>query len=159
MERSLTDLIRFLDQSGSMSDSDISNVSQKIKFTDVLDVVTSMSKGDEAAARSIMAKYDDRFTVAQEYSSVPTANKPSGFKPIKPVGSSPTMAGRPTNPNGPQAQQAGVPGQPNQQFGRNAQQGQGDEEQDVNNMLLDPANKNKPEVRQIQSLLQRMQQR
>lgn len=150
MERSLTDLIRFLDQSGSMSDSDISNVSQKIKFTDVLDVVTSMSKGDETAARSIMAKYDDRFTVAQEYSSVPTANKPSGFKPIKPVGSSPTMAGRPTNPNGPQAQQAGVPGQPNQQ-------GQDSEEQDVNNMLLDPANKNKPEVRQIQSLLQRMQ--
>ena len=150
MERSLTDLIRFLDQSGSMSDSDISNVSQKIKFTDVLDVVTSMSKGDEAAARSIMAKYDDRFTVAQEYSSVPTANIPSGFKPIKPVGSSPTMAGRPTNPNGPQAQQAGVPGQPNQQ-------GQDSEEQDVNNMLLDPANKNKPEVRQIQSLLQRMQ--
>lgn len=150
MERSLTDLIRFLDQSGSMSDSDISNVSQKIKFTDVLDVVTSMSKGDETAARSIMAKYDDRFTVAQEYSSIPTANKPSGFKPIKPVGSSPTMAGRPTNPNGPQAQQAGVPGQPNQQ-------GQDSEEQDVNNMLLDPANKNKPEVRQIQSLLQRMQ--
>lgn len=146
MERSLTDLIRFLDQSGSMSDSDISNVSQKVKFTDVLDVVTSMSKGDEAAARSIMAKYDDRFTVAQEYSSVPTANKPSGFKPIKPVGSSPTMAGRPTNPNGPQAQQAGI-------------QGQDSEEQDVNNMLLDPANKNKPEVRQIQSLLQRMQQR
>jgi hypothetical protein len=143
MERSLTDLIRFLDQSGSMSDSDISNVSQKIKFTDVLDVVTSMSKGDESAARSIMAKYDDRFTVAQEYSSIPTANKPSGFKPIKPVGSSPTMAGRPTNPNGPQAQ-------PNQQ-------GQGDEDQDVNNMLADPANKNKPEVRQIQSLLQRMQ--
>jgi hypothetical protein len=78
---------------------------------------------------------------------VPTANKPSGFKPIKPVGSSPTMAGRPTNPNGPQAQQ----------FGQNAQQGQGDEEQDLNNMLADPANKNKPEVRQIQSLLQRMQ--
>jgi hypothetical protein len=147
MERSLTDLIRFLDQSGSMSDSDISNVSQKIKFTDVLDVVTSMSKGDETAARSIMAKYDDRFTVAQEYSSVPTANKPSGFKPIKPVGSSPTMAGRPTNPNGPQAQR----------FGQNTQQGQGDEEQDLNNMLADPANKNKPEVRQIQSLLQRMQ--
>lgn len=143
MERSLTDLIRFLDQSGSMSDSDISNVSQKIKFTDVLDVVTSMSKGDEIAARSIMAKYDDRFTVAQEYSSIPTANKPSGFKPIKPVGSSPTMAGRPTNPNGPQAQQTGMQWQ--------------DDDQDVNNMLADPANKNKPEVRQIQSLLQRMQ--
>jgi hypothetical protein len=140
MERSLTDLIRFLDQSGSMSDSDVANVSQKMKFTDVLDVVTAMSKGDETAARTIMANYDDRFTVAQEYSSVPTANKTSGFKPIKPVGSSPTMAKQPTNPNGPQAQQ-----------------GQDGEEQDVNNMLADPANKNKPEVRQIQSLLQRMQ--
>jgi hypothetical protein len=137
MERSLTDLIRFLDQSGSMSDSDVSNVSQKMKFTDVLDVVTAMSKGDETAARTIMANYDDRFTVAQEYSSVPTASRTSGFKPIKPVGSSPTIAGKPTNPNGPQAQD--------------------DEEQDVNNMIADPANKNKPEVKQIQSLLQRMQ--
>ena len=53
------------------------------------------------------------------------------------------MAGRPTNPNGPQAQQTVMQGQ--------------DDDQDVNNMLADPANKNKPEVRQIQSLLQRMQ--
>jgi hypothetical protein len=149
MERSLPELIRFLDQSGSMSDADIANVSKKMKFTDVLDVVAAMSKGDEAAARSVMANYDDRFTVTQEYSSVPIAKKPSGFKPIQPVGSSPTMAGRPTNPNGPQAQ---LPGQPNQP-------GQDGEDQDLNNLLADPANKNKPEVRQIQSLLQRMQQR
>jgi hypothetical protein len=72
---------------------------------------------------------------------VPTARKPSGFKPIKPV---PTIAAKPTNPNGLQAQQA--PGQ----------QAQQDNEEDINAVLADPVNKNRPEVRQIQSLLQRM---
>ena len=142
-DRSLKDLIRFLDPSGTMSDSDIANVSQKMKFTDVLDLVTLVGKGNESEARDLMAKYDERFTVAKEYTSVPTAKKPSGFKPIKPVGTAPTIAQKPMNPNGPAAQPT---------------QGQG-EESDVDDMLADPMNKNKPEVRQIQSLLQRMQQR
>lgn len=141
-DRSLKDLIRFLDPSGSLSDSDIANISQKMKFTDVLDLVTLVGKGSESEARDIMAKYDDRFTVAKEYTSVPTAKKPSGFKPIKPVGTAPTMAQRPQNPNGMQQQAQGQ-----------------DQEQDLDDMLADPMNKNKPEVRQIQSLLQRMQNR
>lgn len=147
-DRSLKDLIRFLDPSGSMSDSDIANVSQKMKFTDVLDLVTLVGKGSESEARDLMAKYDERFTVAKEYTSVPTAKKPSGFKPIKPVGTAPTIAQKPMNPNGPAAQQP-----------QQGQQLQGQDEEDVDAMLSDPMNKNKPEVRQIQSLLQRMQQR
>ena len=54
-DRSLKDLIRFLDPSGSMSDSDIANVSQKMKFTDVLDLVTLVGKGSESEARDLMA--------------------------------------------------------------------------------------------------------
>lgn len=135
-DRSLKDLIRFLDPSGSLSDSDIAGIAQKMKFTDVLDIVTLVGKGSESEARELMAKYDDRFTVAKEYTSVPTG-KPSGFKPIKPVGTAPTIAQRPQNPNG------------------NAQQ----DNADMDDVLADPMNKNKPEVRQIQSLLQRMQNR
>ena len=146
-DRSLKDLIRFLDPSGSLSDSDIASIAQKMKFTDVLDVVTLVGKGSETEARELMSKYDDRFTVAKEYTSVPTAKKPSGFKPIKPVGTAPTIAQKPQNPNGPAAQQP-----------QQGQQGQG-EESDVDDLLADPMNKNKPEVRQIQSLLQRMQNR
>lgn len=138
-DRSLKDLIRFLDPSGSLSDSDIAGIAQKMKFTDVLDIVTLVGKGSESEARELMAKYDDRFTVAKEYTSVPTAKKPSGFKPIKPVGSAPTIAQRPQNPNG------------------NSQQDQ--DSADMDDVLADPMNKNKPEVRQIQSLLQRMQNR
>lgn len=138
-DRSLKDLIRFLDPSGSLSDSDIASIAQKMKFTDVLDIVTLVGKGSETEARDLMAKYDDRFTVAKEYTSVPTTNRPSGFKPIKPVGTAPTIAQKPQNPNGPAGQQG--------------------DEADVDDMLTDPMNKNKPEVRQIQSLLQRMQNR
>ena len=58
-----------------------------------------------------------------------TTNKPATFP-----SDFTTMANKPTNPNGPQA----------------------DDQDDVDNVLADPMNKNKPEVRQIQSLLQRM---
>lgn len=141
-DRSLKDVIRFLDPSGDMTDADIAAIASKLKFTEVLDVITAVGKDNLKDARNMLAKYDQRFATAaeesmtNEYSSVPTANK-SGFKPIKPVGTSPTMAGKPTNPNGPQT---------------------GDED-DVDDVLADPMNKNKPEVRQIQNLLQRMGRR
>ena len=61
---------------------------------------------------------------------------PSSFKPIKPVGSSPTIARPNTNPNGPQDDDS--------------------EGQELDTALQDPQTKNRPEVRQIQSLLQRM---
>lgn len=140
-DRSLKDVIRFLDPSGAMSDADVAAVASKLKFTEVLDIITAVGKDDLSKARDMLAKYDQRFATAaeesitNEYSSVPATNK-SAFKPIKPVGSAPTMAQRPTNPNGAQ-----------------------DDEDDVDSVLADPANKNKPEVRQIQSLLQRMGRR
>ncbi len=141
-DRSLKDVIRFLDPSGDMADADIAAVSSKLKFTEVLDIITAVGKDDLDAARSLLAKYDQRFatgaeeSITNEYSSVPTTTNKSAFKPIKPVGSAPTTAQKPTNPNGPQA-----------------------DEDDVDAMLADPANKNKLEVRQIQSLLQRMGRR
>ena len=139
-ERSLTELDRFLDPSGTMGDADIANVTQKMKFTDVLDVITNVSKGNESDARTILAKYDDRFQVANEYSSVPTAPRTSGFKPIKPIGTSQT-------PNGPK---------PNNPTGGNQQDGEGEE---LDQIIHDPKNQNSPEVRQIQSLVQRIKQR
>lgn len=140
-ERSLSDLVRFLDPSGSMGDADIANVTQKMKFTDVLDVITNVSKGNDTDARTILAKYDDRFKVTNEYSSVPTAPKTSGFKPIKPIGTSQT-------PNGPK------PNNPNS--GNQQQDSEGDE---LDQIIHDPQNQNSPEVRQIQSLVQRIKQR
>lgn len=140
-DRSLKDVIRFLDPSGAMADADIAAVASKLKFTEVLDIITAVGKDDLSTARDMLAKYDQRFATAaeesitNEYSNVPTANK-STFKPIKPVGTSPTMAQRPTNPNGAQ-----------------------EDDEDVDDVLADPMNKNKPEVRQIQSLLQRMGRR
>jgi len=152
-DRSLKDIIRFLDPSGEISDADIASVTQDLKFTEVLDLISYVGKDDLSAAREVLAKYNPRFStgaeepepaeeqITQEYSSVPTAKKPSGFKPIKPV---PTIAGKPTNPN------------PAQQTGQATDV---DGEVDVDNMLADPMNRNKPEVRQIQTLLQRMQRR
>lgn len=130
-DRSLKDLIRFVDPSGSISDADIANISKNLKFTEVLDLITYVGKDQIDDARNILNKYDDRFSVAKEYSTVPAPTKPTGFKPVAPAGTKPTGA---------------------------AAAGQQEEEpMDVNAMLADPKLKNKPEVRQIQSLLQRMQ--
>ena len=142
-ERSLTDLVRFLDPSGSMGDADIANVTQKMKFTDVLDVITNVSKGNDTDARTILAKYDDRFKVTNEYSSVPTAPRTSGFKPIKPIGTSQT-------PNGPKQ---------NSPTGSGNTQQQGAETDELDQIVNDPKNQNSPEVKQIQSLVQRIRQR
>lgn len=137
-DRSLKDVIRFVDPSGEMSDADIATISSKLKFTEVLDIITAVGKDDLSSARSILSKYDSRFSssakegITNEYSNVPTTAKSSGFKPIKPIGSTPTIAGSPTNPNGQQ------------------------DDEGADDLLNDPANKNRPEVKQIQSLLQRM---
>lgn len=146
MDRSLRDVIRFLDPSGDMTDADIAALSRKLKFTDVLDVITYVGNDDLPKAREILNRYDDRFTVAKEYVQPQAkigggvSKKPGGFKPIKPVGSAPTISGTPTNPNGAQAQ--------------DTQGGEGEEDLDA--LMTDPATKNKPEVQQISRLLQRM---
>lgn len=137
-DRSLKDIIKFLDPSGEISDAEIANISNDLKFTEVLDLISSVSDDKTDAGRNILAKHDPRFNIAQEYAGA-TGAKPSGFKPIKPqgtVGSLPTTGGAPINPNGPQ-----------------------DSEQDFDALMNDPMSKNKPEVKQIQSLLQRLQNR
>jgi len=134
-DRSLKDVIRFVDPSGDMSDADIAQVGRELKFTEVLDLITKVGEDDVDGARNILAKYDDRFTVAKEYSNA-TPGSGSSFKPIKPVGSSPTMARPNINPNGPQDDDT--------------------EGSELDTALQDPQTKNRPEVRQIQSLLQRM---
>jgi hypothetical protein len=134
-DRSLKDVIRFVDPSGDMSDADIAHVGRELKFTEVLDLITKVGEDDVDGARNILAKYDDRFNVAREYSNA-RPGPGSSFKPIKPVGSSPTMARPPTNPNGPQDDDT--------------------EGSALDSAMQDPQTKNRPEVRQIQSLLQRM---
>lgn len=128
-DRSLKDIIRFVDPSGEISDAEIATITSDLKFTEVLDVITAVSKDDLDTARNILSNYDSRFNVAKEYSNVPmTPQTKSTFKPIKPIGS--TAAPNP--------------------------QQQGDQDQEIADVMDDPANKNRPEVRQIQSLLQRM---
>jgi len=152
-DRSLTDIIRFLDPSGDMGDADIAGLTKKLKFTDVLDLVSSVSGNNMTKAREILAKYDDRFGAggeapAQEAAVVQPPAKigggvskpPGGFKPIKPIGTAPTTAGTPTNPNGPNA-------------GNDSDEDSG---QELDTLMSDPATKNKPEVQQIARLLQRM---
>lgn len=136
-DRSIKDIIRFLDPSGEISDAEIASISNSLKFTEVLDLISAVSDDKVDAGRDILSKHDPRFSVAQEYAGAPGAQS-SGFKPIKPqgtVGSLPTTGGAPTNPNGDQGQE------------------------DLDSLVSDPMNKNKPEVKQIQSLLQRLQNR
>lgn len=135
-DRSLKDIIKFLDPSGEISDAEIASISNDLKFTEVLDLISAVSDDKIDSGRNILSKHDPRFTIAQEYAGA-TGARPSGFKPIKPVGTSPTIAGTPTNPNGPQDTEQG----------------------DLESLVTDPMNKNKPEVKQIQSLLQRLQNR
>lgn len=153
-DRSLTDVIRFLDPSGDLTDADIAALSRKLKFTDVLDIITYVGKDELTKARELLTKYDDRFSVAQEYAVPPTppgkigggvAKKSGGFKPIRPIGTAPTIAQAPTNPNG-------------QQTGQQAQVATQDdaEAQELDDLMTNPATKNKPEVQQIARLLQRM---
>ena len=135
-DRSLKDIIRFLDPSGEISDAEIASISNNLKFTEVLDLISAVSDDKVDSGRNILSKHDPRFNVAQEYAGAQGAQQ-GGFKPIKPVGTSPTIAGTPTNPNGPQDP----------------------EQDDLESLVTDPMNKNKPEVKQIQSLLQRLQNR
>jgi ABC-type metal ion transport system substrate-binding protein len=121
-DRSLKDLIRFLDPSGDITDADIADITKKLKFTEVLDLISFVGKDDLDSARQIVTKYDQRFSIAKEYSTVPT---------IKPTTATRPMAGT------------------------SAQQDD-KEQQDLNTLMTDPQTKNRPEVRQIQSLLQRM---
>jgi hypothetical protein len=133
-DRSLNDLIRFLDPSGDLTDADVADITRQLKFTEVLDLISFVGKDDLDSARQIVSKYDQRFTVAKEYANVP----------VKPTTSAATI--KPTSTTKPMA-------------GASAQQQDDDEEQDLNALITDPQTKNRPEVRQIQNLLQRMQQR
>ena len=138
-DRSLKDIIRFLDPSGEISDAEIAGIANGLKFSEVLDLISAVSDDKVDAGRAILTKHDPRFTITQEYANASGA-KPSGFKPIAPqgtVGSLPSTANKSINPNGPQDSEQG----------------------DLEAMVADPMNKNKPEVKQIQSLLQRLQNR
>ena len=108
-DRSLNDIIRFLDPSGEISDAEIASIANELKFTEVLDLISAVSDDKVDAGRSILSKHNPKFTVAQEYAGASGA-QPGGFKPIKPqgtVGSLPTTANKPTNPNGPQDAEQG----------------------------------------------------
>lgn len=137
-DRSLKDIIRFLDPSGEISDAEIASISNALKFSEVLDLISAVSDDKVDAGRAILTKHDPRFSVAKEYAGAAAPNQ-SGFKPIQPqgtVGSLPSTANKSTNPNG--------------EMG---------DEQDLNALVNDPAKKNDPNVKQIQSLLQRLQNR
>jgi hypothetical protein len=138
-DRSLKDIIRFLDPSGEISDAEIASISNSLKFSEVLDLISSVSDDKVDAGRQILSKHDPRFSVTHEYAGATGAHA-SGFKPIQPqgtVGALPSTANKSTNPNGQM----------------------GNDEEDLNALVNDPTKKNDPNVKQIQSLLQRLQNR
>jgi hypothetical protein len=141
-DRSLKDIVRFADPSGEISDADIANITGDLKFSEVLDLISAVSDDDMDAARTILSDYDPRFGVASSTETPPEesvtneyAGVPGAIKPIKPV---PTIAGRPTDPNGSMA--AG-------------------DKKDLNALLNDPSNQNDPAVKQIQMMLDKLQNR
>jgi hypothetical protein len=156
MDKNLSSVIKFLDDTGSISDAEISNIAKQLKFSEVLDLVGFVGKGDTQAAKAIVAKYDDRFTsatpqeepaeesITNEYSSIPPVppTSTSGFKPI-----APKQAGTQQKPSPTATGQQ----QPGQNF---------DDNEDLQN-ALDGAEQagHTAEVNQIRSLLQRITNR
>jgi hypothetical protein len=92
--RQISDLVKFLDPTGSISDAEASSISRKLKFSDVLDLISLTGKDEVDQARNVIAAYDDRFasqpteeSQVTEYSNVPsTPHTKSMFAPIKPKG-------------------------------------------------------------------------
>lgn len=60
--RSLKDIIRFLDPSGDISDADISTITKDLKFTEVLDLISDVSSDNIDSARNILSNYNQRFS-------------------------------------------------------------------------------------------------
>lgn len=155
MDKNLSSVIKFLDDTGEISDAEISNVAKQLKFSEVLDLVGFVGKGDTQNAKAILSKYDDRFSsspqpaaaeesITNEYSSIPSVppTSTSGFAPIKPK-----------QPGMQQKQSPTASGQ--QQPGHNF-----DDNEDLQT-ALDAAEQagHTAEVNQIRSLLQRITNR
>ena len=79
-DRSLKDIIRFLDPSGEISDGEIANIANDLKFSEVLDLISAVSDDKVDAGRTILSKHDPRFSIAQEYAGASGAQQ-GGFKP------------------------------------------------------------------------------
>lgn len=119
MDKSLSSVIKFLDDTGSVSDAEVSNIAKQLKFSEVLDLVSLVGKDETQKAKEILAKYDDRFTsttptepgapampeesITNEYSNVPTAPRTNSmFKPVAPKSAqkpSPTTTGQQADSN------------------------------------------------------------
>lgn len=161
MEKNLSSVIKFLDDTGEISDAEISNVARQLKFSEVLDLIGFVGKGDDKAAKAILSKYDDRFSsepdqglpkepesaeesITNEYSSIPPVppTTTSAFKPIAP-------------------KQTGTQQQPSPTTtGQENKPGSFDDNEDLQN-ALDQAEQSghSAEVNQIRSLLQRISNR
>jgi hypothetical protein len=77
-DRSLKDIIRFLDPSGEISEPEIASITNDLKFSEVLDLISAVSDDKVDAGRNILSKHDPRFSIAQEYAGASGA-QPSGF--------------------------------------------------------------------------------
>jgi hypothetical protein len=150
-DRSLKDIIRFLDPSGEISDAEIASISNSLKFSEVLDLISAVSDDKVDAGRQILSKHDPRFTVTQE--------APSAFKPIAPQG---TVGSLPSTANKQNQSPSAASGS---SFNNPMSSGQGNNADDdtaggeLDALINDPNKKNDPNVKQIQSLLQRLQNR
>lgn len=137
-DRSLKDIIKFLDKNGDMTDERVSEITAKLKFSEVLDLISAIKSNDIDGAKSILSSYDEVFSSTADDMNPATEgmNQPSG-------GSLPTTTATKPMATAPAGQQARP----------------GNEDDDLDTLINDPAKKNSPEVKQIQSLMQRLQQR
>ena len=142
-DKSISDIIKFVDPTGSIDDATVSSISRQLKFTEVLDLVSAVKKNDTETAKDILSKYDDTFSSA-------TSEQPAQEAAIPPIKPTATTTGQSAFPKiQPQGQSNNLPGTANQAAA-------GQEDQDLNQLINDPTKQNDPNVRQLKSLLQKM---
>lgn len=137
-DRSLKDVIKFVDQTGSIDDAAISDITQQLKFSEVLDLVSAVKRNDLTSAKELLSKYNDIFQASGEDQQTEGFNAPQIKQPQSNLPMTST-----TKPTTPTIKPAG----------------QDNDDEDVESLINDPAKKNSPEVKQIQTLLQKLQQR
>jgi hypothetical protein len=138
-ENSLKDIVKFLDPTGEIDDNDIQDISSQLRFSEVLDLVSAIKAEEMDAGREILSAYDERFKKAGE-EAPDLETQESAIQPIPSTTSSfPKIAPKnlPSTAN-------------NKNY---------DDENEVDQLLNDPNKQNDPNVKQIKSILQRMQQR
>lgn len=139
-DRSLKDIIKFLDSTNSVGDAEVNDITRNLKFSEVLDLISAVKSNNISAAKEILAKYDDFFA-----STAPSEEpQESAIPMIKPTS---TTTGQSAFPK--IAPKGNLPSTANQT-------GQPAQDQDLDQLVNDPTKQNDPNIKQLKSVLQKM---